>query len=355
MKRFLCLFFGSVLVLSAAIIALNAIVDPWRFYRDSTLARFDSDARQQTPGIIRQKQFEAIVIGTSLDQNFDPVAIEEQCGLSALVAAISAGTAREQALTVSLALEKSSLRRVFWGIHPSAFARSAMDVKSDSFPAYLYDDHRINDIFYLFNASNIAKSFDDLKDHLLGKPDKNGDSWRNLHSWGDEATYGCPDVLERQIRKRGLPHVRDDLVIRDEEIDENVRKNLGVVIREHPRVGFTVYFPPMSKLYWSLIRRDQPRRYAAFLQVRRTIIKELTDVDNVEIYDFADIDAAGDLDNYKDLTHCRPEINQWMLEQMTSGGIGRVNRSGLPERGSVMDRWLAGYDVDVEITGCLGN
>ncbi|MFT4637808.1 MAG: hypothetical protein ACI8T1_001119 [Verrucomicrobiales bacterium] len=348
-RRFLIAFGATVFVGVGSIILINGVVDPWRYFRDSATATLGSDGRQQNPGLIRQKSFEVAFIGTSLDQNMRPDDIERIFGVSSVVLALSGGTAREQALTARLALREKPLRQIFWGLNLSAFCLRSDEIEGGSFPLYLYDDSVTNDLFYLFNASNTEKSLSDL---FSQKGDPDSENWRNLYAWENErTTYGCPDLMEHQMKKRGLPEPESDLLLAPNEQLTSLSENLFILWQEHPKCTFTAYFPPYSRLYWGLIRDRQPHRFKAFQRIREEILTKALTFSNVRLFDFVDMDGAGDLANYKDLTHFHPRMNLQMLEMMGTDAR-RVSETSLESRLRVVSQWLDGYVTQAELDGC---
>ncbi|GAB3105343.1 hypothetical protein G8770_13410 [Aestuariicella hydrocarbonica] len=337
------------------IIALNAYVDPWRFFHDSGLAHWDSDGRQQNPGIIRQRAFNVAVIGTSMTQNFRPEELQQLFGGQAAVLSISAGTGREQALTAGLALQQQTLDTLVWGVHPGSFILPAQEVKGNAFPGYLYDNHWLNDIYYLFNISNIEKALKDWRGalrSLSARQDVTGQSWQNLQYWGDKYQYGCPDIMALQMSRRGLPAVSDDFRVADEQIVSNVSENLLATVQAHPGTQFKLFFPPFSELYWALLAERQPLRYAAYRRLMREVVIQLTPEPNVELFDFTALQGVVDnLQNYKDLIHFSPQISSQLLRMMQAGEF-RVTDAQLGTVGH-FPHLMKGAAINMAVSECL--
>ena len=323
---------ATVVLLVSLIAGLNWVVDPWRYLRDSELASYDSDGRQQNLGLIRHKSYGAIVLGTSMTQNFDPVQIERLFGDPALVLSISAGTAREQFLTGRNALATQPVKTVIWGIHPGAFSVTASATKGNAFPAYLYEPRWNSDLFYLFNWSNTEKSLEDLQAWWAGGAEREepviNETWRNLQAWGHRYRYGCPHLMELQLGASGLPAREDDLRIDSAAIDNNLVTNVLALVRRHPDTRFELFFPPISQLYWRLIEARQPARFALYLDTYTKLATLLRAEANVRIHDFSGLPGVVDnLSHYKDITHFSPAISAQLLRLIREGGhaVGDVS------------------------------
>ncbi|MGH1372417.1 MAG: hypothetical protein ACRBBW_10300 [Cellvibrionaceae bacterium] len=343
---------ATVLFSGIAIIALNYYVDPWRFFHDSNVSSWQGKGRLQNPGILKQKTVSTIVLGTSMTQNFSPNEIESLFDGPAAVLSISAGTGREQSLLALMAIrEQRGLKNVIWGVHPGSFSLPSAKIKNSSFPAYMYDDGKLNDLSYLFNLSNSKKSLRDLREEVR---DELPENWKNLQRWSSRYSYGCPHALELQINRRGLPSSGDDWLGEYNHVYENVRENLYDVVVENPEVQFVFFFPPFSSLYWSIISESQPRRFKAYVRVMREVAKQLAEEPNVRIFDFtAARSITKDLENYRDLTHFSGDVSSRLLEFMRIGQY-QVSYQELANVGH--EHSLAIYkNVGNEVLECLAS
>lgn len=349
-RSFLIGFLLTALTSCLAIIALNLYVDPWRFFHDSGIASWDSKGRLQNPGLLKQKRMSTVVVGTSMTQNFEPQEIEALFEGGSAVLSISAGTGREQSLVALMAVrEQLGLKHIIWGLHPGSFSLPSEKIKEGSFPLYLYDDSWTNDLLYLFNLSNTKKA---LKDILSDNYLSTSSDWRNLQSWSHRYQYGCPEALELQVKRQGLPSSADDWLGNPENVHDNVRDNLHAIVVANPDIHFSFFFPPFSSLYWSIIAESQPRRYSVYRRVMTEVVKQLAGEPNVQIFDFtAARSITENMDNYRDLTHFSGRINTQLLEFMRVGKY-EVRYDDLARVGQ--DEALAIYgDVGNEVLKCL--
>lgn len=349
-RNFLIGFLITISVGGFSILALNVYVDPWHFFHDSSVASWQGKGRLQNPGILRQKTLSSVVIGTSMTQNFQPADVEKLFPGDAAILSISAGTGREQSLLALMAIrEQEGLGNIIWGLHPGSFSLPSDEVKGSSFPLYLYDENSMNDFLYLFNLSNSKKA---LRDLLTGRSPADTDDWKNLQYWSGRYQYGCPEALELQVKRRGLPSPADDWLGSPLSVHDNVRDNLHAVVVGNPNVNFSFFFPPFSSLYWSILAESQPHRYYAYRSVMSEVVKQLIELPNVRIFDFtAALSITENLDNYRDLTHFSGSINSQLLEFMAEGKF-EVRYDGLLNIGKA-DALAIYSDVGTEVLRCL--
>ena len=76
--------------------------------------------------------------------------------------------------------------------------------------------------------------------------------------------------------------------------------------------------PPYSMMWWDCARANG--ELEKHFYVLEQVIPVLLSLPNVEIYYFQDeAEIICDLDNYMDMVHYTPQVNQYMLEQMAAG------------------------------------
>jgi hypothetical protein len=352
-KQFSRFFVLTVIIAAVSIILSNFAVDPLRFYRDSTFPEYSSEERFQNPGLARNKPYNALILGTSMSQNFIPDKFDQLFGKNSLLLTISAGTSYEQRLTLELALEKGKPELVLWELHPKAYlAVDGVLAKESDFPTYMYDADWLNDIFYLFNFSNSAKALVDLKAYLFEEKPDHRDSWKKLNYWGDEARYGCPHLLREQIKKRGLPNLAQDRTVPRQDIVRAIETNLVNVIDAHADTQFVLFIPPFSSLEYALAYRYTPELFKAQVFVREYVFSQLARRSNVLVYDFAtNTEVTGNLGHYKDLTHYSPAINEWMLTVMKDKMQAMTTAEAMPAARRLLSL-AQDYDADGVIAAC---
>lgn len=101
------------------------------------------------------------------------------------------------------------------------------------------------------------------------------------------------------------------------DITENLRR-IKSRIAQYPNTRYRFLIPPYSMLWWDCAYVNGQRD--KMLYVLERIFTELIGLENVEFYFFQDEEEiVCNLDNYMDMVHYSPKVNQYMLEQMAAG------------------------------------
>jgi hypothetical protein len=346
--RFFLYFLLTIITSSIFLMALNYFVDPWMYFSDSRYAIDTGQGRKQNAGVARNTSFSTLVIGTSLSQETSAADVEALFSGSAAVLSIPAGTGKEQYLTVKNAIRHQSIEHIIWELHPAAFVLDKDDTKTSSFPLYLYDNKVINDIYYLFNLSNFEKSLSNLR-AVYGERVDVKRNWKNLYATDKNYEYGCPSLLRIQIKKSGMPKADNDLAFNKDNIIENISQNILSLVKENPKIQFHFFLPPFSKLYWGIIKINQPIRYSLYQQVANQALYFLSIEKNTTLYDFRMSDEiTKDLNNYRDLTHYSPAISHQIITKIAQNKNGTTTQLV-----SDFDYWIKNFEPDSTIKNCL--
>lgn len=90
-------------------------------------------------------------------------------------------------------------------------------------------------------------------------------------------------------------------------------------VSSHPETTYRFLIPPFSMLWWdcAYVNGELEERFYAL----DSAVTALLRFENVEVYCFQQEDwIVCDLDNYMDMVHYGPEVNQYMLERMAACG-----------------------------------
>lgn len=79
---------------------------------------------------------------------------------------------------------------------------------------------------------------------------------------------------------------------------------------------YNFFFPPYSSLYWYNARKEG--YMDIFFDAKGYFIEKATEY-GASVYDFQSADFTTDLNNYRDITHYKPEFNDWMTDCFSDG------------------------------------
>jgi len=299
-----CMLIGSLFILLAYIVdPLQLYHKPW-FYKPVYL----TEQRYQNPGLAKNYDYETIIIGTSMTENFFPSKVEEAIGGKTMKLSFRGSYANEQYKMAKLAIETGKAKTVLWGL--DYFALKS-DTDGDAFPHYLYDRIFLNDYRYWFNYTPYEQLIKGLvrqyrTGHVQGL--------EGLYNWNFMVKFG-EDVTIRHYRKalvEEAAHGPEDSL---EAVQASFRKNVLSLVEAYPDVKFLIYYPPYSILRHVVWRETNPERYENQLLMKEWMYEQLSGYPNVEVYDFqTEADWTFHLDYYKDMSHHHQNINTWIAQ-----------------------------------------
>lgn len=145
------IFTIAVLILCSLIIA---VIDPYfHFHKPlDSLAYIIDNERYQNNGIVRNFDYDAIITGTSMTENFKTSECDSLFGCNSIKVPLNGAHFNEVDRQLNVALKlNSDIKIVFRSIDYSMMDEDK-DIKrlgEENFPTYLYDDNYANDVNYL--------------------------------------------------------------------------------------------------------------------------------------------------------------------------------------------------------------
>jgi hypothetical protein len=312
-------FAWTVLVtIGALALAATAVyvVDPFQVYRKPTLYKpvFD-DSYSTMPGIIRHYDYDGIVVGSSMCQNFRISDIRQRLDWNCVKLTPAGCRPATIRLLTTMACAHRPVKHVLLGLDVLNFGGDP-DSHRVTLPDYLYDDTPWNDYRYLWNRTVLFEKIPDaLKANFLKKPKyrQKLDADR-MWAWDFEdgrKQYGRAAVmLEDEAQGWSRPAPINDAEAR--RMRASFEKNILALVRAQPKTEFVVFLPPYSAQAW--LRASQCGNLERLLAFKRQAVCDLLAEPNVKLYDFQDeAEIVCNLDNYKDPTHYSPAINRLIL------------------------------------------
>ncbi|MDT3427355.1 hypothetical protein J2Z22_002906 [Paenibacillus forsythiae] len=363
-KKFIFQFLGMILVFAVLVGAFVYIVDPLQFYRKAGFytPKYSWQERYQNPGLARNFEYDTIILGSSMTENFMPSDVSEKLKGNALKLSIEGSTAKEQFLTAQVAFRTGQVKQVLWGIDYFAFRGNHVTDQGD-FPHYLYDTNPLDDYKYIFNESNIKTAFAALTKPRPKPKSKATEqaSLERLYNWDKSVTYGRERVIKNWKAARNNEAAYGNNEDPLELVKQSFNDNVLSLVKAHPETKFYLYYPPYSVLRQQIWYITNPQRYANQLEMKRYIFEQLSAYSNVSIYEFqTDSDITYDLDQYKDLSHHSGAINSLIVDEISKGNH-RVTADNLEQNIKLLQRQAENvvvntaegtvYSIDVRLNG----
>lgn len=199
---YLILVIGALVVVAMQVIR----VDPFFHYHQPDTDNYYyilNNERSQNDGIIKHFDYDAIITGTSMTQNFKTTEMDEIFGTNSIKIPYSGASYKEinDSLIVALKHNKN-LKTIIRGLDINRFLQDKNIMRLDlgEYPTYLYDNNIFNDVQYIFNREVIfnrtypmmlANDSDDFEGGIT--------SFDAYSNWMARYTFGINAVYPPQI------------------------------------------------------------------------------------------------------------------------------------------------------------
>ena len=327
------------------IVALNYIVDPYfHFHKPYTNYRL-AEERYINDGIARNFDYDAIIIGNSLSENFKCSQYDELFDTKSVKLPYSGSGVKElwdalghmigrKALSdeaYSHIVEtqpeyvddykeyigyRDDVKEVLVCVDIDDIDRYYSWHRYNEYPEYLYDDIWWNDVNYLLNKDTLYRGT--IYNLGMTIAHKDSTTFDEYASWvresGPQQALADIDHIDNDIDGTAI-HFEDKDQIR---VQYNIACNIIPVVEANPGVRFRFIIAPISIAKWAEYHCDGKTEYIV------DVVKSFTDrmlvYNNVEIYSFLDAyDVICDLDRYCDSIHYDAGVSEWMLDEVSNG------------------------------------
>ena len=314
------LVIAGTFVCLAMIGLLTIFVDPFFHYHGPveglSYELLEENSRYQNDGIARHFEYDALITGSSMTQNFKTTTMDQVFGVQSIKVAYSGARYKEINEALERAFEANpDIRIVVRGLDFAMLVSDKDAVRKDyEYPTYMTNDNVFDDVSYLFNKDILLNhTVETLWYTMSGGETTTIDAYGSLH---DDFTFGKESVLASyavEVPQRGF--VRE---LTEEErvmITENLEQNVLQLARAYPETTFYLFFPPYSIGYWD--EMNSYNEVPFMLDAQELAIELLLEEPNIKLYCFWDnFDMICNLDNYFDSLHYGEWINDDILHWM---------------------------------------
>lgn len=328
-------------IVTLVIIGLVVYVDPF-FHYHSPRGNIEYDLydeRYQNDGILRSFDYDTIITGSSLTENFRSSVCDEIFGGKSVKIPFSGGSYKEVSDTLARAFAyKENIKTVIRCLDYDKFfdSKDFVEYSSDTYPVFLYDDDIVNDVKYVFNKEVLYVALKELFNVKTTRHSMTSfDDYANqmsVYAFGRDAVN---DFYSRDPNKKIEPMQQ----ITEEEyeiIKGNIEQNVIALTKEHPETQFFVYFSCENIFFKDL--RYTMGLTEKYLMAEKYIIELLLPYENIHVYSFyTDYDQVYNLDAYHDIAHYDADTCDKILQWLHDG-------KGLLTEDNYMDYWEEAYD-----------
>lgn len=319
---------SKVLLVWISIVVLIAVsvivVDPYYHYHKplKSLTYKGENSLYNNNGVLRNYDYNALIIGTSMTSGFSEVEASELFD-EKFVRTTFLGEGfyiLNQNMKTALG-HQPKLKHVIRSVDTLWFVTDSDWVGTADYPDYLYNDSVLDDVKYLYNidvwheAMIPTLSASIFSETTVDDSNKTDDARAEEYFDEGEAleNYGRPEKQDSEID----PNETEDFY---KMMDANLTDNLLGTIEQYPDVTFDLFLPPYSILWWDSINQAGQGRVDRRVDMEQYAIEKILQYDNVHLYSFSNnFEMTCDLDNYSDEIHYKPEINSKILNWMHDG------------------------------------
>ncbi len=297
-------------------------VDPYFHYHIPKVDKYYyplNYQRGQNDGIIKHFDYDAIITGSSMIENFKTTEAEEIFGFRFIKIPFSGASYKEINDNVQTALKANpNVKIVIRGLDSGRFldAWDEMRYEPKEYPSYLYDSNPLNDVKYLLNKDVLfSRVFpmmeeNDVEGFQCGITTfDNYSRWQDSFSWGFNSV--CPDGIS-------VSKPETEVYLTDEDkttIEMNIRLNVTSIADEYPNTEFYYFYTPYSIASWNSLMNSGT--IYQILEAEEYITELITPHKNIHLFSFNNrTDMITDLNNYKDAGHYACWFNSLMLKWM---------------------------------------
>ena len=315
-KRFVRWFAAMSLALLLLIAAAVYIIDPLYMYHlpwfGLSMPLFYE--RYQNAGLVRQMEFDSILIGSSSVQNFRASWLEKAFHSPTMKLTFSSGYLSQYDMALSLIYSRQPLTNVFLCLDMYALSDGS-DYAYYPSPPYLYDTDPWNDVKYLLNRDVLTDVLPQFFWHQ-----KDNIPFEDAYSYADRAVFGREAVLQRY--PDGTPSLVgwNAQLPRDAYVDACASALARVTkhIAAHPETTYYIFMPPYSILNWmNYIECGQVEAIFGAIDKAANI---LLAYDNVRLFCYMGLEEIiTDLDRYYDIHHYDRAACEELVAYMAAG------------------------------------
>lgn len=313
-----CVVFSRLVIVTVFICAITVLViDPcFHFRKPLPFLYYELyNQRYQNNGIFRHFDYNAIITGTSMTENFRSSEVDKIYSVNSIKTSFSGATYREINDNLSNAFKyNSSIKLIIRSLDLTHLNEDSNALRTDlgTYPVYLYNDKYTDDLNYILNKDAMKMAFKNIMS-TFKKGHGGITSFDDYSYWNDYYKFGKEFVVREKFETNSK---QTTLSVEDiNRVEENVKKNVIELAKEHPDVTFYYFYPPYSIAYWAEENEkgNLVRTFDSVILATEMILK----CPNIKLYYFGDMhEITTNFDNYKDTTHYGEHINSKILELM---------------------------------------
>ena len=324
------------------------VVDPYFHYHAplESVAYVIDEERYVNYGIIKNFEYDAMITGTSLTENFKTSEFDLLFGVHSIKVLLSGAKYAEIAAQMKTAIEcNDNLTAILYGINCDTLMDDKDEQAYEEYPTYLYDTNIFNDYRYIFSGQALKRAGRNVARRFFGRKTTSFDAYAN---WNDKFTFSRETVLasyERADTKEPEDFLDEKGKIR---VKENVKQNIADIVKLNKDVTFYLFLAPNSIVWWDSL--SQAGELLKYLEAEKILLYALLECENVKVFSFYNkYDLICNLDNYKDTIHYSEDINSQILKWIKNGEY-QITKENIEEYIEKRDQFYQNCDYDIFVS-----
>jgi hypothetical protein len=313
------------LILMPCFILLSAVViiDPLQVFHKSWFhpnKYYFKSLREASYGIIKYENYDSIIIGSSMAENFSAKEASEKLGAKFINIAGAGATLCERKILLRHLLQQKPIKIIIYSfdeITDIGFINNYNQLYGSYFDKlhfYLNDELMITLKNSITNQLILVNNFDhpaawyDYPEHKS--------RFGGFKNWIFAAIHG------NEQARRSLKCIFDAVKSNNSRKISNIgwyKKQISEClisfVKQYPNTLFLLFLPPYHKIYWRT-EISFNNEFEIYCLLIRTLVKESKNHNNMKIYGFDNESFTNDIKRYKDRVHYDKEINSFMLDAM---------------------------------------
>ena len=313
--------FTVFIVIGGAALLVYA-VDPFYHYRSpSFYDKVYYEVYATAPGLMRDEDFDTIMLGTSMVRNFYISDIDNAFHCKSIKFAASGGTMEDlkKMLDVAIAEKNGRLKRVILSLDIYPLNKTEAHYKDFD---YLYRKGHSEDYRYLFSRKSFERMYYLLKRKWRPKRRRAHQTDRNRMFATDYEgkPHGLQEIMKDAIHNKEKNHRLTSY--NEEAYKRNLKTELLPMIDDNPQLEFIVFMPPYH--IYTYCQSEEFNEADTLIKQKSETMKELLKHKNVQLFDFqSNASYMCNHDFFSDVQHFNNNAAKLLIEDILAGR-GRI-------------------------------
>ncbi|EAJ7432042.1 hypothetical protein ACXAIF_000344 [Campylobacter coli] len=324
-KKFILFSLLAPLPFIFILFALLYIRDPFWFFHKPYFREesFMRDMRMQAKGIILYKEFDSIIMGTSMLENTSAKEASEKLGNKWMNLSMSGSRFAERFVVLNYIFNHKNIKNIIYSLDAmhlntkkntnNSFVKVYNNNAFDDFSIYLSKKFIICAL--TFSSKEDCIGVKDL-DTLVNWHERNKSKFGGIENW-DNKILNNKNLKENILQAEEIRFFDTDIL----ELKNYTEKYLLNLIEANPNMNFHLIIPTYSRMAYKIYHtyNTNGELFSNYYALISFIVKKTSKYPNVKIYGFDNLNYADDITNYKDPIHYNIDMNSIQLDAIKNG------------------------------------